>query len=209
MDIKNSMWDNPAERAEELRELLRYHSDRYYNLDSPEISDYEYDMLFEELKQIEAAHPELDKSDSPTHRVGGTASEKFSKVRHAVKMGSLTDVFDHEALAAFVKRTTEALIEGGFEKKDIIFSVEPKIDGLSVSLTYENGTLVMGATRGDGLVGENVTENVKTITAVPKKLSDSVSLFFIAYSPFFVLQVYYTPAIMENQFCRVRICLRR
>ena len=176
MDIKNSMWDNPAERAEELRELLRYHSDRYYNLDSPEISDYEYDMLFEELKQIEAAHPELDKSDSPTHRVGGTASEKFSKVRHAVKMGSLTDVFDHEALAAFVKRTTEALIEGGFEKKDIIFSVEPKIDGLSVSLTYENGTLVMGATRGDGLVGENVTENVKTITAVPKKLSDSVNL---------------------------------
>lgn len=176
MDIKNSMWDNPAERAEELRELLRYHSDRYYNLDSPEISDYEYDMLFEELKQIEAAHPELDKSDSPTHKVGGSASEKFSKVRHAVKMGSLTDVFDHESLASFVKRTTEALIEGGFEKKDIIFSVEPKIDGLSVSLTYENGTLVMGATRGDGLVGENVTENVKTITAVPKKLTDNVNL---------------------------------
>ncbi len=176
MDIKNSVWDNPSERAEELRELLRYHSDRYYNLDSPEISDYEYDMLFEELKQLETAYPELDKSDSPTHRVGGTASEKFTKVRHAVKMGSLTDVFDHESLAAFVKRTTDALLDGGFAEKDIIFSVEPKIDGLSVSLTYENGSLVMGATRGDGLVGENVTENVKTITAVPKKLTDNVNL---------------------------------
>ena len=176
MDIKNNAWDNPSERAEELRQLLRYHSEKYYNEDAPEISDYEYDMLFEELKQLEATFPEIDKADSPTHKVGGTASEKFSKVRHAVKMGSLTDVFDHDALAAFVKRTTDALIDGGFDKNDIVFSVEPKIDGLSISLTYEKGILVMGATRGDGMTGENVTENVRTIIDIPKKLNESVDL---------------------------------
>lgn len=168
--------DGTRERAEELRRQLAYHSERYYVEDSPEISDYEYDMLFEELKRLETAFPELDKSDSPTHKVGGAASEKFSKVRHAVKMGSLTDVFDHESLAAFVKRTTDALVDGGFAREDITFSVEPKIDGLSVSLTYEKGELVMGATRGDGMTGENVTENVRTIADVPKKLSDPVDL---------------------------------
>ena len=176
MDIKNNVWDNPSARAEELRALLRYHSDRYYNLDAPEISDYEYDMLFEELKQLEAAYPELDSDTSPTHKVGGTAAEKFTKVTHTVKMGSLTDVFDHDALAAFISRTTDELIRGGFDKKDIVFSVEPKIDGLSVSLTYEKGLLTVGATRGDGITGENVTENVRTIDAVPKKLTDTVDL---------------------------------
>lgn len=163
-------------RAESLRESLKYHSDRYYNEDSPEISDFEYDMLFEELKAIEAAYPELDRADSPTHRVGGTASEKFTKVRHSVKMGSLTDVFSREELVTFVEKATASLVEGGFDKKDITFSVEPKIDGLSVSLTYEKGILTVGATRGDGVVGENVTENVRVIEAVPKKLSDAVDI---------------------------------
>ena len=163
-------------RAEELRRALRYHSDRYYNLDSPEISDHEYDKLFEELKAIEAEYPELDTPDSPTHKVGGTASEKFTKVTHTVKMGSLTDVFDTDALRAFVERTTASLIEGGFDKEDITYSVEPKIDGLSVSLTYKGGVLTVGATRGDGTVGENVTENVRAIADVPKALTSPVDL---------------------------------
>ena len=166
MDIKNKQWESPAKRAEELRALLRYHSEKYYNEDAPEISDYEYDMLFEELKLLEATYPDLDSDTSPTHKVGGKAAEKFTKVSHAVKMGSLTDVFDHDALAAFVSRTTEELVSGGFDREDIVFSVEPKIDGLSVSLTYEKGLLTVGATRGDGMTGENVTENVRTIEAV-------------------------------------------
>ncbi len=163
-------------RVSELRESLRYHSDRYYNLDSPEIEDFEYDMLFEELKNLEAAFPELDAADSPTHRVGGRASEKFAKVRHAVKMGSLTDVFDFDELRAFIERVTAALVEGGYKKEKIEFSVEPKIDGLSVSLEYVHGALSVGATRGDGAVGENVTDNVRVIGDVPKTLTSPVDL---------------------------------
>ncbi len=163
-------------RAEELRAALRYHSDRYYNEDSPEISDFEYDAMFEELRALEAAHPELDRPDSPTHKVGGAVSEKFSKVRHPVKLGSLTDVFDTEALRAFLRRTTEALTDGGFDPAEIMYTVEPKIDGLTVGLTYEDGRLTLGATRGNGVEGENVTENVRVIDPIPKKLRDPVSL---------------------------------
>ena len=176
MEKKSYVWEDPAARAEELRNTLRYHSEKYYNEDSPEISDYEYDMLFEELKQLEAAHPEVDVPASPTHKVGGAASEKFSKVTHPVKMGSLTDVFDHEELKAFIRRTKDALMDDGYSAEDIVYSVEPKIDGLSVSLTYEGGRLTLGATRGDGVVGENVTENVRTIGDVPKTLAENVSL---------------------------------
>ncbi len=176
MEKKSYVWEDPAARAEELRNTLRYHSEKYYNEDSPEISDYEYDMLFEELKQLEAAHPEVDIPASPTHKVGGAASEKFSKVTHPVKMGSLTDVFDHEELKAFIRRTKDALVDDGYSAEDIVYSVEPKIDGLSVSLTYEGGRLTLGATRGDGVVGENVTENVRTIGDVPKTLAENVSL---------------------------------
>ena len=173
--MDNNM-DALRRRAEELRAALRYHADRYYNLDSPEISDYEYDRMIEELKLLETEHPELDDSASPTHKVGGAASEKFSKVRHPVKMGSLSDVFDLDALRSFVDKTTAALIDAGYDKSEILYSVEPKIDGLSVGLTYESGVLTLGATRGDGLVGENVTENILTIGPVPKRLSASVSL---------------------------------
>lgn len=176
MEKKSYVWEDPAARAEELRKILRYHSEKYYNEDSPEISDYEYDMLFEELKQLEAAHPEVDIPTSPTHKVGGVASEKFSKVTHPVKMGSLTDVFDHEELKAFIRRTRDALVADGYSAEDIVYSVEPKIDGLSVSLTYEGGRLTLGATRGDGVVGENVTENVRTIGDVPKTLAENVNL---------------------------------
>lgn len=158
----------------ELREKILYHSRLYYEKDTPEISDYEYDMLYKRLGELEAEFPELDSPDSPSHKVGGKASEKFSKVTHPVKMGSLTDVFSYEELEAFVDKSKAALLEDGI--RDLVFSVEPKIDGLSVGLTYENGILVLGATRGDGTVGEDVTENILAIDAIPKKLKEPVSV---------------------------------
>ncbi len=163
-------------RAEDLRKKIRRAAELYYNQDAPEISDFEYDAMFEELKQLEAAFPEIDTPDSPTHKVGGAASEKFEKVTHPVKMGSLSDVFSEEELTAFLTRTTDALTEYGIAREDIVYSVEPKIDGLSVSLTYQDGRLTLGATRGDGTVGENVTENVRTIAGIPHVLPENLSL---------------------------------
>lgn len=174
--MKRQKNEKAARRAEELRRALRYHSDRYYNLDSPEISDFEYDRLFEELKAIESEHPELDRADSPTHRVGGVPSNRFQKVTHGVRLGSLTDVFDTESLETFIVRTTEQLADDGFSREDVLYSVEPKIDGLSVALTYRAGALVLGATRGDGSVGENVTENIKMIEAIPQRLTAPVDI---------------------------------
>ena len=153
------------ERVAYLREQIEHHRKLYYENDAPEISDFAFDALFEELKSLETRYPELDRPDSPSHRVGGSASEKFAEVKHVVQMGSLTDVFDFDALRAFIEGAKQALREAG--ETEIFFTVEPKIDGLSVSLTYENGRLVMGATRGDGMVGENVTENIRTIRSIP------------------------------------------
>lgn len=161
-------------RIEELRRLLRYHSKLYYEKDEPEISDYEYDMMFRELTELEAAHPELDSAASPTHRVGGSADDRFAKVRHPVKMGSLTDVFSFDELRAFVDKAKQQLADMG--ETEVLFSVEPKIDGLSVELTYENGSFVLGATRGDGVVGEDVTANLYEIKSIPHKLPESLSL---------------------------------
>jgi len=163
-------------RAQELRKRIRHAAELYYNQDAPEISDFEYDAMFEELKSLEAAFPEIDTPDSPTHKVGGTASEKFEKVTHPVKMGSLSDVFSEEELTAFLTRTTDALVESGISPEEIVYSVEPKIDGLSVSLTYQDGQLTLGATRGDGKVGENVTENVRTIAGIPHVLPEKLNL---------------------------------
>ena len=158
----------------ELREKIRYHSKLYNEKDTPEISDYEYDMLYKRLSELEAEFPELDSPDSPSHKVGGKAGDKFSKVTHIVKMGSLTDVFSYEELETFVDKSKAALREEGIG--DLMFSVEPKIDGLSVGLTYENGVLVQGATRGDGTVGEDVTENILAIKAIPHRLKEPVSI---------------------------------
>ncbi|MBQ3431339.1 MAG: NAD-dependent DNA ligase LigA, partial [Clostridia bacterium] len=155
-------------RAEELRKTLRYHSELYYNQDSPEISDYEYDMLSNELKHIEAQFPELITADSPTQIVGGKASKLFEKVTHAVKMESLQDVFSIEEVTAFIQK-----IQSDFP--DAAFTVEPKIDGLSVSLEYENGVLVRGSTRGDGVVGEDVTANLMQIRDIPKQIPCTAS----------------------------------
>lgn len=141
---------------ERLRKELEYHSYKYYVEDCPEISDYEYDAMFRRLQDLENEYPEYDDPNSPTKRVGGIALDKFEKVSHTVPLGSLSDVFSFEELATFMS-----------DKNDDEFSVEAKIDGLSVALRYENGALVRGATRGNGVVGEDVTSNIRTIRSIP------------------------------------------
>lgn len=158
------------ERIQKLRATIKYHSKRYYENDAPEISDFEYDKMFEELKSLESQHPEYYDPTSPTQRVGGMALDKFEKVKHEVRMGSLTDVFDFDALRAFVRHVKSEVGE------DTEFSVEPKIDGLSVSLKYENGILTVGATRGDGITGEDVTANIKTIRSIPLELDSPLNI---------------------------------
>lgn len=147
-------------RVDELVETLNYHAHLYYVEDRNEISDYDYDMLQNELKKLEAQYPELVRKDSPTQRVGGEAVSTFEKVTHTVQMGSLQDVFSFEEVRDFVDKVRQSVDEPAFV-------VEPKIDGLSVSLEYHNGELTVGSTRGDGFVGENVTENLKTIRSIP------------------------------------------
>ena len=148
-----------------LRRELEYHSRLYYDKDAPVISDYEYDMLMQQLKELEREHPELVTGDSPTQKVGGTAQAKFEPVRHQVPLESLTDVFSYDELFAFGERM-DALVT---EERDYV--VEPKIDGLSMSLEYENGVFVRGATRGDGITGENVTENLRTVRSLPQRIT--------------------------------------
>ena len=157
------------ERVNALRASLTYHSRKYYVEDSPEISDYEYDMMFAQLKALEEQYPELYDPASPTQRVGGEALDKFEKVTHTVRMDSLSDVFSFEETEDFCRRMSEEL-------SSATYSVEPKIDGLSVSLIYENGELVRGATRGDGNVGEDVTLNIRTIQSIPLRLPEPLSL---------------------------------
>ena len=176
-DMQPTDKQTAAARVRALRQQIEHHRKLYYENDAPEISDFAFDALFEELKKLEAAWPELDAPDSPTHRVGGAPSGKFEKVTHAVRMGSLTDVFDFEALRAFLDSTRAALAAAGEE--EVVFTVEPKIDGLSVALTYERGVLTLGATRGDGVVGENVTENIRTIRDLPKAVTDASDAFCV------------------------------
>jgi len=155
-----------ARELEELRERIRYHDHRYYVLDSPEISDQEYDRLFRRLEELEQAHPHLITPDSPTHRVGGEPLEKFTQVAHASPMLSLANVFDEEEFLDFDRRVKRGI---GIAS-DVTYVVEPKLDGLAVELVYENGVLTSASTRGDGYVGEDVTANVRTIKTVPLKL---------------------------------------
>jgi DNA ligase (NAD+) len=156
--------EDSKKRAEELREQLNYHSRRYYVEDNPEISDYDYDMMLRELEGIEAANPVLVTPDSPTQRVGGAAVNLFDEVRHEVPMESLQDVFSLGEVTEFDERMRAS-------GSEISYVVEPKIDGLSVSLEYENGVFVLGSTRGDGLVGEDVTSNLRTVKSIPLKLA--------------------------------------
>ena len=163
------MNQNLQERVAELRSKLLYHAERYYVYDAPEISDYEYDMLYAELKRLEEEHPELYDPASPTQRVGGKALDKFEKVTHTARMDSLADVFSFEEVGEFCERMEELV-------KKPVYSVEPKIDGLSVSLRYEQGVFVQGATRGDGVIGEDVTQNLKTVFSIPLTLSEPLDL---------------------------------
>ena len=151
-------------RAEELRELLNYYSRKYYAEDDPVVEDWEYDMLQRELLTIERQYPDLQTADSPTVRVGGNADGMFTPVPHPVRMESLQDAFSEDELAAFDRRVRET-------QPDAQYVVEPKIDGLSVSLEYENGVFVRGSTRGDGDVGEDVTANLRTVRSIPLRLS--------------------------------------
>ena len=155
--------EQAKQRAEELRAQIEYHNRLYYDQDAPELEDFQYDALTRELRELEAAYPELAVPDSPTQRVGGTASGRFAKVAHAVKMESLLDAFSYDELRDFDRRVREAGVEPEYV-------VEIKIDGLSCSLEYENGQLVRASTRGDGVVGEDVTENVRAIRSIPKTL---------------------------------------
>ncbi|NND90454.1 MAG: NAD-dependent DNA ligase LigA [Granulosicoccus sp.] len=157
----------PAERAAELHDLLHEHSHRYYVLDDPSVSDAEYDSLFRELQVLESEHPELLTPDSPTQRVGAAPQEGFGTVRHAAPMLSLANAFSQEELGEFDRRVRERL-----ERDDapVCYVAEPKIDGLAISLRYENGVFVQGATRGDGQSGENVTDNLRTIDMIPLRL---------------------------------------
>ncbi len=154
-----------ARRAAELRRRIGEHNYRYYVLDRPTISDAAYDRLFRELQDLERRHPELIRPDSPTQRVGAAPAEKFGSARHATPMLSLDDAFNDEELAAFDRRVRERLGAAVVE-----YAAEPKLDGLALSLVYERGVLVRGATRGDGITGEDVTGNVRTIRSVPLRL---------------------------------------
>ena len=157
--------DSIVQRVAELRRELNYHNYRYYVLDDPVISDYDYDRLLQELRQLEEEHPELVTPDSPTHRIGGEPAEGFVQVEHRHTMLSLGNAFDPESLEAWYKRVKNLLDDADFS-----MTCELKIDGLAVSLIYEDGVLVQGATRGNGYVGENVTQNLRTIRSIPLTL---------------------------------------
>ncbi len=156
-----------AQEIEELRSLVRHHDYKYYVEASPEISDYKYDQLLRRLQDLELAHPELVTPDSPTQRVGGQPPEGFPQVRHQVPMLSIDNTYSFDGLRRFEERVTRWL-EGEAHR----FVVEPKIDGVGVSLRYEDGVLVRGATRGDGRVGDDITANLKTVRGVPLRLRD-------------------------------------
>ena len=159
---------DPEARIEELRRLINHHNYRYYVLDRPEVSDAEYDGLFRELAELEEQHPELVTPDSPTRRVGAAPLEAFTTVRHRTPMLSLSNAFGEEELGAFDQRIKRML---DMQESDLIeYVTEFKIDGLAISLTYENGVLSVGATRGDGLTGEDVTQNLKTVRSIPLRL---------------------------------------
>ena len=174
-----SEFERSSERAKELRDLLNYHSHKYYVEDNPEIEDFEYDRLMRELSDIEDKFPELVTPDSPTRRVGGSADGQFTPVEHAVRMESLQDAFSLDELRAFDKRVKEV-------EPSATYVVEPKIDGLSVSLEYENGIFKRGSTRGDGVIGEDVSANLCTVGSIPlclKRELDEIEVRGEVYMP--------------------------
>jgi len=163
--------EEAKKRIDELNKITAYHAKKYYDEDDPEISDFEYDMLMVELKSLEKQYPEFVTKESLTQHVGGTVKDGFQKVEHEVPLQSLQDIFDFDELYAFDERVKKAL-----DVDDLEYVVETKIDGLSVSLEYIEGKFVRGATRGNGLVGEDITDNLKTIKNIPQKLKEPVTI---------------------------------
>lgn len=182
-NVKNNNFSEIQEKYKKLRSEIEYHNNLYYNEDNPVISDMEYDFLIRELKELEKNYPEFlgneeDGESSPTEKIGGIASEKFSKVQHRVPMLSLSNTYNISEIEDFDKRIKKIIWIENVENdsKELEYILELKLDGLSISLIYENGELVQAVTRGDGQVGEDVTENIKEISTVPKKLKENVSL---------------------------------
>ena len=180
---KNMSFSNVQEKYTKLRNEIEYHNNLYYNEDKPLISDMEYDALMRELKQLEQEYPELLKNEkngesSPTEKIGGTASEKFSKVRHRVPMLSLSNTYNISEIEDFDKRIKKIILSENVKEhsKELEYILELKLDGLSISLIYENGALIQAVTRGDGQIGEDVTENIMEIKTIPKKLKKNISL---------------------------------
>ena len=173
----------PKEKIALLTEQLNAANFKYYVLDNPEMPDFEYDHLLRELEELEAQYPQFALPDSPTTRVGGQALSQFEKVTHLVPLMSLQDVFSSEELVEFLDKVKESYA-------DAAFSVEPKIDGLSVALEYEDGQFVRGATRGDGNVGEDVTENLKTIRSIPMTIPDAPSRLIVRGEVFMPKKVF-------------------
>ena len=177
---KNINFSKIQKKYKKLRNEIEYHNNLYYNEDNPIISDMEYDALMRELKQLEQEYPELleNSENSPTKKIGGTASEKFSKVRHRTPMLSLSNTYNISEIEDFDKRVKKIIMSEIDENndEDLEYILELKLDGLSISLIYENGELVQAVTRGDGQVGEDVTENIREISSIPKKLKEPVSL---------------------------------
>jgi len=172
------------QEIEGLRAELTQASYEYYMLDAPTMSDYDFDHKLRRLEELESAHPELVSSDSPTQRVGGKAAEGFAAVTHQVPLESLQDVFSFEELAEFGTRIKQSL-------EDVSYDVEPKVDGLSVALEYEDGIFVRGATRGDGRVGEDVTQNLRTIKTIPLRLPDALPRFIVRGEVFMPKSVFH------------------
>lgn len=180
---KNNNFSEIQEKYTKLRSEIEYHNNLYYNEDNPIISDMEYDFLIRKLKELEQKYPELleynkNGENSPTEKIGGTASEKFSKVRHRVPMLSLSNTYNISEIEDFDKRVKKIILAENIENnsKELEYILELKLDGLSISLIYENGMLVQAVTRGDGQVGEDVTENIREIPTIPKKLKENISL---------------------------------
>ena len=166
--------EKAKKRIEELRKTVEYHANKYYNEDKPEISDFEYDMLMIELKNLEKQYPEFISSESLTQKVGGKVKDGFKKVEHDVPLQSLQDVFSFDEVREFLNRIEKQAEENNIS--EVKYVVETKIDGLSSALEYKNGKFVRGATRGNGLVGEDVTENLKTIKTIPQEIKDSIDI---------------------------------
>src|SRR5215204_944174 len=165
-----------AERADELRRELDRHNRLYYVHDEPEIGDDAYDELLDELRALEGDHPELRTPDSPTQRVGAPPLEKFERVEHAEPMLSLANARNEEELRAWETRLRNHLKRLDITASEFSYTTEPKIDGLAIALTYEDGALIRGATRGDGRVGEEVTRNLRTIGSIPLRIEDAPDL---------------------------------